>query len=60
LLVQQFISGSAERTKMDFSGSPRNDGPHRQGHVDENYDAGGAGILGSEEFVDASIHRIWE
>ena len=32
----------------------------RRGHMDEFYEAGRAGILGSEEFVDASIHRIWE
>jgi putative transposase len=30
------------------------------GHMDEYYSAGNEGILGSEEFVDAAIHRIWE
>ena len=32
----------------------------KQGHRDEFYLAGENSILGSEEFVDSAIHRIWE
>lgn len=32
----------------------------RLGHCDEFYETGESGILGSEEFVDATIHRLGE